>query len=73
MSRQRKNSTGNIGVFLRDEFLVPNNITQAELSRKAKITTVCISEIVTGKRIITPDSDVRLSRFFEIEPGYFLM
>ncbi|MDR2823391.1 MAG: HigA family addiction module antidote protein [Mycoplasmataceae bacterium] len=72
MSRQRKTSTGDIGVFLKNKFLVPNNITQADLSRKTKITTVCISEIITGKRIITPDSDVKLTKFFELKPGYFL-
>ena len=52
------------GEVLREEFLVPMNISAYRLSKELNIPQTRISEIVRGRRSITADTAIRLSRFF---------
>lgn len=52
------------GETLREEFLKPLGISQNALALKLRVPAIRISEIVKGKRAITPDTALRLTRFF---------
>lgn len=47
-----------------EEFLKPMNITAYRLSKSIKIPQTRISQIIKGKRRITADSALRLSKYF---------
>ncbi len=60
------------GEILREEFLVPMGISQYRLAKEIGVPAQRISEIVAAKRAITPDTDLRLCRFFGLSNGYWL-
>ena len=60
------------GEMLRDEFLVPLGITQNALALKIRVPATRIGEIVHAKRSITPDTALRLARFFGNSPEFWL-
>ncbi len=60
------------GEMLRDEFLVPLGISQNALALKIRVPATRIGEIVKGKRAITPDTALRLARFFGNSPEFWL-
>ncbi len=52
------------GEILRDEFLIPLNISQYRLAKDISVSARRINEIVQGKRGITADTALRLARYF---------
>jgi addiction module HigA family antidote len=60
------------GELLREEFLVPMRISQYRLAKEIGVPAQRIGEIVSGKRGITADTDLRLCRFFGLSNGYWL-
>ena len=60
------------GEMLREEFLVPLGITQNALAMKIRVPATRIGDIVHGKRAITPDTALRLARFFGNSPEFWL-
>jgi len=52
------------GEMLRKEFLQPFEITPYRLSKELNVPQTRISAILKGERAITPDTALRLSRFF---------
>ena len=52
------------GEILRDEFLIPLNISQYRLAKDINVSARRINEIVHGKRGITADTALRLARYF---------
>ena len=60
------------GALLREEFLVPMGISQYRLAKEIRVPAQRIGEIVSGRRAITADTDLRLCRFFGLSPGYWL-
>ena len=60
------------GEMLREEFLVPLGISQNALALKIRVPATRIGEIVHGKRAITPDTALRLARFFGNRPEFWL-
>ena len=61
----------NNGVVEIKRFCAQNGISPMELSRYLGVTWTRIYEILSGKRRITPETDVLLCHFFEVEDGYF--
>ena len=61
-----------IGEHIEKKFLLPLKLTQSDLAKELHISKTRVSEILKGKRTITPDTDLRLCTFFGLEPGYFL-
>jgi antitoxin HigA-1 len=59
------------GEILRYEFLTPLGLSQKELAEALGITRVRLSEIIRGKRAITPDTAFRLARFFDTTPEFW--
>ena len=60
------------GEVLLEEYLKPTGISQSRLALSMRVPAQRISEIVSGKRAITADTDLRLCRFFGLSNGYWL-
>ena len=60
------------GEMLREEFLLPMNITQKELANAIHVPYQRINELVNKKRGVTPSTALRLSKFFGVTPEFWL-
>jgi addiction module HigA family antidote len=60
------------GEILAEEFLKPMGLSQNAIARAIYVPPRRINEIVLGKRGITADTDLRLTRYFGLSEGYFL-
>jgi addiction module HigA family antidote len=60
------------GELLLEEFLKPMGLSQYRLAKEIDVPAQRISEIISGKRAITADTDLRLSRFLGLSGGYWL-
>lgn len=60
------------GKILLEEFLKPMGITQYRLAKEIGVSQRRIGEIVAGTRAITPDTGLRLSRFFAMSDGFWI-
>jgi len=60
------------GEVLFEEFLVPMEISQNRLARDLGVPPRRINEIVHGKRAITADTALRLSRYFGTSEGFWM-
>ena len=60
------------GELLQDEFLEPLGISQYRLAKAIGVPASRISEIISGQRAITADTDLRLCRVLGLSPGYWL-
>jgi addiction module HigA family antidote len=58
--------------ILLEEFLAPLALSQTALARKLHVSPRRINEIVLGKRAVTADTDLRLTRYFGLTPSFFL-
>jgi len=58
--------------MLREEFLIPLGITQNALAMKIRVPATRVGDIVHGRRTITPDTALRLARFFGNSPEFWL-
>jgi len=52
------------GEILEEEFLIPMGISPYKLAKDIKISATRVSEILKGKRRITIDTALRLSKYF---------
>ena len=64
MKNSTKIPTPTVGEILKDEFLEPMNITAYRLAKEIHVSTTTILDIINGKRKITIDTSLRLSKFF---------
>ena len=60
------------GEVLLEEFLRPLNISQNKLARDMNVPPRRINEIVLGKRAVSADTDLRLSRALNTSVGFWL-
>ena len=60
------------GEILLGEFLKPAGQSQNALARALSVPPRRINEIVLGKRSVTADTDLRLTRYFRLSEGFFL-
>ena len=60
------------GDHLRQAFLKPQGLSQYRLAKDIGVPASRISAIANGKRLISPDTDQRLCRYFRLPPGYWL-
>ena len=60
------------GEILLEEFLKPMGITQYRLAKEIGVSQRRIGEIVAGKRSVTADTGLRLSRFFGTSDGFWV-
>ncbi|HNS39523.1 MAG TPA: HigA family addiction module antitoxin [Promineifilum sp.] len=60
------------GEILLEEFLVPMGISQNRLALDICVPARRINEITQGKRRITTDTALRLARYFNMSPQFWL-
>jgi len=60
------------GEILLDEFLKPMGISQYKLAKDINVHPRRINEIVHGKRSISADTALRLSRYFGLSERFWL-
>jgi addiction module HigA family antidote len=58
--------------MLREEFLAPLGLTQRELAARLEVSYPRVSEIVHGRRGVTPDTALRLERLLGVEAEFWL-
>lgn len=60
------------GAFLETRFLKPLNISQDALAIGLDISRRRVNELVRGRRAISPDTAIRLGRYFGTGPEFWL-
>lgn len=60
------------GEFLREEYLVPLEMSAGTLAKKLHLPRTRIERIVKEEVGITPDTALRLARFFNTTPAFWL-
>jgi addiction module HigA family antidote len=60
------------GEVLLEEFLKPLELSQNRLARELSVPPRRINEIVLGKRSVTPDTALRLARYFGTSERFWL-
>ena len=60
------------GEILQEEFLEPLDISQNRLGKELGVSPRRINEIIHGRRAVTADTALRLSRFFGNSAGFWL-
>lgn len=69
---KRKLAPVHPGEILLMEFIEPLGLAQAALARALGIPAMRVSEIVRGRRAVTADTALRLSRYFGTKPAWWL-
>ena len=60
------------GEVLREEFLVPLGVNAHALAMELKVPAPRINDIVRERRSITPNTALRLARYFGTTPQFWL-
>ena len=60
------------GEVLLEEFLVPMEITQVELASRMKVPIQRVNTVVRGKRDISPETAILLSRVLGTTPEFWM-
>ena len=60
------------GEILLEEFIKPMGISQNRLAMDIRVPARRINEIVLKKRSITPDTALRLAKYFHMSPQFWL-
>ena len=60
------------GEVLREEFLAPLEMSAHALALELKVPAPRINDIVRERRTITPDTALRLARYFGTTPQFWL-
>ena len=60
------------GEILLEEFLKPMKLTQRELATALHVPYQRVNELVNGRRGITPSTALRLARYFDGSPLFWL-
>ncbi len=60
------------GEILREEFLKPLQMNAHALAMELKVPAPRVNEIVRERRAVTPDTALRLARYFGTTPEFWL-
>jgi len=60
------------GEILLEEFLKPMELSQNRIALDMRVPPRRINEIILGKRRITPDTALRLAKYFHMSPQFWL-
>jgi antitoxin HigA-1 len=60
------------GEMLREEFLIPLELSANRLAMELRVPVTRISEIVNGRRAVTADTALRLERYFGMSADFWL-
>ncbi len=70
--RSKKIPTPTVAEILKGEFLEPMQITPYKLSKELHVSTSTILDIIHGRRKITVDMSLRLSKFFGMSEKFWI-
>ncbi len=68
----RKRPPTHPGEMLFEEFVKPLELTQTELARRLGVSYPRLNEIIKGRRSVTPDTALRLSRVLGMSADFWL-
>ena len=68
----RRNLISHPGEILKDEFLEPFGISVYALANAIGVPRTRLNDIVLARRGISADTALRLARFFDMTPNYWL-
>lgn len=68
----RRNLISHPGEMLKDEFLEPLGISVYALAQAIGVPRTRLNDIVLKRRGISADTALRLARFFDMTPNYWL-
>ncbi len=60
------------GEILREEYLVPMGVTANALSIELRVPAPRINDLIRERRGVSPDTALRLARFFNTTPQFWL-
>ena len=60
------------GEILREEFMLPLGLSAHAIAVALRVAAPRINDIVRGKRGISPDTALRLARYFNCTPQFWL-
>jgi addiction module HigA family antidote len=60
------------GEMLLEEFIIPMGLTQQEVARAIRVPYQRVNEICNSRRGITPSTALRLAKFFDMSPDFWL-
>jgi addiction module HigA family antidote len=60
------------GEMLREEFMKPLGLTQAELAVRLGMPRVAVNAIINGKRAVTPGTAMRLAKALGTTPEFWI-
>jgi antitoxin HigA-1 len=60
------------GEVLKEELLIPLRMSVSQLARDLKVPVNRLTQIVNGQRAVTPDTSLRLARYFGFSPSYWM-
>jgi len=60
------------GEILRADFMEPLGLSMNRLALDLRVPVTRVAEIVHERRSITPDTALRLARYFNTSPGFWL-
>lgn len=60
------------GEVLQEEFLKPLSITQYRLAKDIRVSARRINEIIHGDRAVTANTALRLARYFNTSPQFWM-
>lgn len=60
------------GEVLLEGFLKPLEISQHKLAMDIRVPATRIGDIVHGRRAVTPETSLRLARYFQTSPEFWL-
>ena len=64
--------TPTMGEILLEEFMEPMHLSAYKLAQELHVPTSRVQDILHDRRKITPDTSLRLARFFGVSDRYFL-
>ncbi len=60
------------GEILLEDFIIPKKLSQVELAKKIKVPVQRINTLINGKRDMTPETAILLSRFLKTTPEFWM-
>lgn len=64
--------TPKISEILREEFMEPMNLTAYRLAQEIHVPVSRVQDILHDRRKITPDTSLRLAKYFGVSERFFL-
>lgn len=62
----------NPGEVLNEELIKPLGLSVIKLAKEVRVPENRLYQIISGKRAVTADSDLRLCKYFGLSEGFFL-